>query len=111
VPTRRVALLPSVPARAEPSAAVASWSDVRDTVEGDRAAPAGIVATEAVLDGVTAPPCAPCGPGEPQTSQYPSTIVPEHPGWVHPADAPTTEGAVDSAGADETGPRDPQTSQ
>ena len=68
MPTRRVTLLPSAPARTEPSAAVASWSDVRDTVEGDGTAPAGIVATEMVYDGV-ADPTPPCGPGDPQTSQ------------------------------------------
>ena len=54
--------------------------EVRDTVEGDCATPAGIVATEAVYDGVADPTAAPCWPGDPQTSQYPSTIVPEHPG-------------------------------
>ena len=59
VPTRRVTLLPSAPARAEPSAVVASWSDVRDTVEGDCAAPAGIVATEAVVEGAADRPLAP----------------------------------------------------
>ena len=92
---------------------MASWSDVRDTVEGDGAAPAGIAATEAVLEGV-ARPCAPCGPGEPQTSQYPSTIVPEQPGWLHRDDAPAAEAVADpveSAAPPDAGPGDPQTSQ
>ena len=102
VPTRRVTLLPSAPARAEPSAVVASWSDVRDTVEGDCAAPAGIVATEAVVEGAADRSCprgvAPCGPGDPQTSQYPSTIVPEQPGWVHhPGGARAAGRPVDDA--------------
>ncbi len=47
VPTRRVTLLPAALARAEPRAVEASWFDARETVEGDCARPAGIVATEA----------------------------------------------------------------
>ena len=92
VPTRRVTLLPSAPARAEPSAVVASWSDVRDTVEGDWAAPAGIVATEAVVEGV-----APWRPGDPQTSQYPSTMAPEQPGWEHHTERVPAPGTAEDA--------------
>jgi hypothetical protein len=44
----------------------ASWLEARDTVDGDWARPAGIVATDMLLD---AAPGEPAGPGDPQTSQ------------------------------------------
>jgi hypothetical protein len=50
VPTRRVTLLPEALARIEPSAVEAIWLEARDTVEGDWAMPAGIVATDALPD-------------------------------------------------------------
>ena len=57
VPTRRVTLLPSALARAEPRAVEASWLEARDTVDGDWARPAGIVATDML-------PAAPAAPAE-----------------------------------------------
>jgi hypothetical protein len=66
VPTRRVTLLPPVPARADPRAVEASWLEARDTVDDDWAMPAGAVATETALGD---DPEAPAGPGDPQTSQ------------------------------------------
>ena len=60
---RRVTLLPATLARAEPRAVEASRLEARDTVDGVWATPAGIVATEALVEG------GPCAAGEPQTSQ------------------------------------------
>ena len=117
VPTRRVTLLPSAPARAEPSAVVASWSDVRDTVEGDCAAPAASWRPRR-RRGRRPRPARAAAAG-PQTSQYPSTIVPEQPGWVHlPARRPMGAAPVDGRrgaragrGRRRSDPGDPQTSQ
>ncbi|HYN66289.1 MAG TPA: hypothetical protein VES93_05325 [Ornithinibacter sp.] len=75
MPTRRVTLLPEALARIEPRAVDAIWLEARDTVDGDWAMPAGIVATDTLLDGVPWMPGAPdaldepAGPGDPQTSQ------------------------------------------
>ena len=70
VPTRRVTLLPPAPA-ADPRAVEASWLDARDTVDGDWARPAGIVATDSCRRHRSTRSTAgePAGPGEPQTSQ------------------------------------------
>jgi hypothetical protein len=46
----------------------ASWFEARETVDGDWASPAGIVATD-MLPAAPVDPVAPAGPGEPQTSQ------------------------------------------
>ena len=67
VPTRRVTLLP--PARAEPRAVEASWLDARETVEGDWASPAGIVAVDTEEEGEEVGEGEVVGPGEPHTSQ------------------------------------------
>ena len=71
VPTRRVTLLPSALARAEPRAVEASRLEARDAVDGDCARPAGIVATDMLLGAPAAPAgwAEPAGPGDPQTSQ------------------------------------------
>jgi len=75
VPTRRVTLLPDALARLEPKAVEASWLEARDTVDGDWAMPAAIVATDTLLDGVPGMPGAavalegPAAPGDPHTSQ------------------------------------------
>ena len=69
---RRVTLVaPAV--RAEPIGADASRDDARETVDGVPSAPEPSGPAAA---GTGAPA------GDPQTSQYPSRIVPVHPGWV-----------------------------
>jgi hypothetical protein len=74
-PTLRVTPV-TWPVRAEPIAVAASLLDVR--VEVAPSAPAGSRAPR----GEVAAEAAPESGGDPQTSQYPSTIVPEQPGWV-----------------------------
>jgi hypothetical protein len=71
-----VTLLPETSARADPSAVEASRFEARVTVDGVWPMPAGTVATD------TAPDGAAWGPGDPQTSQYPSTMAPVQPGWA-----------------------------
>jgi len=64
------------------------------------------------------PAWAPAAAGVPQTSQYPSTIVPVQPGWVHGAPSTPAVAAaavslatVEGAAEPSAGPGLPQTSQ
>jgi hypothetical protein len=74
---RRVAVVP--PARLEPIAADCTLlADVDDEI----AVETGSVSTTAAA-----------AAGEPHTSQYPSWMWPEHPGWVHAAPSATRPAA------------------